>query len=100
MLARLELAGVEQHHPAPDDREGMLELEVVEDRALGDDVLEEGAQVRDVPLTVAQLVDQAVLGLLGRDVERLVKARLADRTRKVVSRMSSGSRTVSTMFWA
>ena len=73
VVARLELAGVEQHHPAADDREGVLELEVVEDGALGDDVLEQGPQVGDVPLAVAQLVDEAALGLLGRDVERLVE---------------------------
>ena len=72
-LARLQLAGVEQHHPAADDREGVLQLEVVEDGALGDDVLEQGPQVGDVPLAVAQLVDEAVLGLLGRDVKGLVE---------------------------
>src|SRR5438105_2608359 len=64
---------VEQHHPAADGREGVLELEVVEDGALGDDVLQQGPQVGDVPLAVAQLVDQAALGLPGRDVERLVE---------------------------
>ena len=73
VVARLQLAGVEQHHPAADDREGVLQLEVVEDGALGDDVLEQGPQVGDVPLAVAQLVDEAVLGLLGRDVERLIE---------------------------
>ncbi len=73
MVARLELAGVQEHHPAADGREGVLELEVVEDGALGDDVLEQGPQVGDVPLAVAQLVDEAALGLPGRDVERLVE---------------------------
>ena len=72
-LARLQLAGVEQHHPAADGREGVLQLEVVEDGALGDDVLEQGPQGGDVPLAVAQLVDEAVLGLLGGDVEGLVE---------------------------
>ncbi len=73
VVARLELARVEQHHPAADGREGVLELEVVEHGALGDDVLEQGPQVGDVPLAVAQLVDEAALGLSGRDVERLVE---------------------------
>ena len=63
MVARLELAGIEQHHPAADHREGVLQLEVVEDGALGDDILEQGPQVGDVPLAVAQLVDEAALGL-------------------------------------
>ncbi len=73
VVARLELAGVQEHHPAADGREGVLELEVVEDGALGDDVFEQGPQVGDVPLAVAQLVDEAALGLPGRDVERLVE---------------------------
>src|SRR5687768_2979370 len=73
-MARLELAGVEQHHPAADYREGVVELEVVEDGAFGDDVLKEGPQVGDVPLAVAQLVDEAALGLAGRDVEGLVES--------------------------
>ena len=65
MSARLELAGVEQHHPAADHREGMIELEIVEDGTLGDYVLKQGPQVWDVPLAVAQLVDEAALGLPG-----------------------------------
>ena len=73
VMARLELAGVEQHHPTPDSRERMLELEVVEDRALGDDILEKRPQVGDIPLAVAQLIDQAVFGLLGRDLEGLIE---------------------------
>jgi len=34
VVTRLKLACVKQHHPAPNDREGVLELEVVEDRTL------------------------------------------------------------------
>jgi hypothetical protein len=44
---------------------GVLQLEVVEHRAGGDDVLEQPAQGGDVPLAVAQLVDEAALGLAG-----------------------------------
>ena len=73
MVARLKLAGVEQHHPAPDDREGVLELKVVEDGAFGDNVLEQRPQVGDVPLAVAQLVNQAVLGFFGRNVKGLIE---------------------------
>ena len=100
VVARLELAGVQQHHPPADRREGVLQLEVVEDRARGDDVLEEPPQVGDVPLAVAQLVDQPALGLAGRDVERLVEGAVGRPHPQVASRISSGSRTVSTMFWA
>ena len=74
MVACLELAGIEQHHPPADGRERVLELKVVEDRALGDDVLEQGPQVGDIPLAVAQLVDQAALGFVGRDMKRLIES--------------------------
>ena len=73
VVARLELAGIEQHHPAANDREGVLELKVVEDGTLGDNIFEQGPQVGDVPLAVAQLVNQAVLGFFGRDVKGLVE---------------------------
>ena len=72
-MARLKLAGVEQHHPAADHRERVLELEVVEDGARGNDILEQCPQVGDIPLTVAQFVDEAALRLPGRDVKRLVE---------------------------
>ena len=74
VMARLKLAGVEQHHPASDDREGVLELEVVEDGTLGHNILEQCPQVGDVPLAVAQFVNQAVLGFRGRDVKGLIES--------------------------
>ena len=58
---------------AADHRERVLQFEVVEHGAGGDDVFEQGAQVGDVPLAVAQFVDEPALGLTGRDVERLVE---------------------------
>ena len=73
-LPGLELASVEQHHATPDDREGVLQLKVVEDGALGNDVFEQRPQVGDVPLAVAQLVNQAVLGFFGGDVKGLIES--------------------------
>ena len=52
----------------------MFELEVLENRALGDDVLQQSAKIGDVPLAVAQLLDQMVLGFLGRNLEGLVES--------------------------
>ena len=51
----------------------MIELKVVEDGTLGDDVFKQGPQVGDVPLAVAQLINETAFGLHGRNVERLVK---------------------------
>ena len=74
VAARLELAGVEQHHPAADHRERVFQLKIIEDGTLGDDVFEQAPQVGDVPLAVAQLVNEAVLGFFGRDVKGLIES--------------------------
>jgi hypothetical protein len=47
--------------------------EVVEDGAGRDDVFEQRTQIGNVPLAVAELVDELVLRLFGRDVEGLVE---------------------------
>src|SRR5271165_4616458 len=73
VMARLKLAGVEQHHPPPNGREVMLQLKVVKDRTLGDNIFQEGSQVGNVPLAVAQLVNQAVLGFFDRDFKGLIE---------------------------
>src|SRR5207244_2527187 len=67
-------AGIEQHYPTANDRKGVFQFEVVEDGALGDNILEQGAQVGDVPLAVAQLINEAVLGFNGRDMKGLIES--------------------------
>src|SRR6185312_10596914 len=62
-----------------------------------DDLLEQLAQRRNVPLTAAQLVEQTALRLLSGHLERQIKDRLATTTRNVLSSTMRGSRTVSTM---
>ena len=57
----------------PIDREGVFQLEIVEDGTLGNHVFEQRPQVGDVPLAVAQLVNEAVLGFFGRDVKGLIE---------------------------
>ena len=71
--ARLKLAGIEQHDPAADHREGVLQLKVVEDGTLGDDVFEQSPQVGNVPLAVAQLVNEPVHRLFGGDLKGLIE---------------------------
>src|SRR5437763_5571160 len=72
-MTSLKPAGVEQHHATPDDREGMLQLEIVKDGPRGNNIFEKCAQSRNVPLAVTQLVNEAVLGLVGRDVKSLIE---------------------------
>src|SRR5437763_11926255 len=62
-MARQQLTSVVLPYTTLFRSEVVLELEIVEDGTLRHDVFEEGAQGRDVPLAVAQLVDEAVLGL-------------------------------------
>ena len=68
-----DLASVEEHPPPPDALECVRDLEVAERAVLGEDVLEERPQLGDIPLAVAQLVDEPALGLLGLDPEVLVE---------------------------
>ncbi|HEX2121143.1 MAG TPA: histidine kinase dimerization/phospho-acceptor domain-containing protein, partial [Thermoanaerobaculia bacterium] len=58
---------------AADLRKVVLELVVVEDGAHRQDVLEQRTQVGDVPLPVAELIDEPPLGLFRRDGEGLVE---------------------------
>ena len=71
----------------------MLGFEVVEGGTRGDHVLEQAARKGDVPPAVSQLVDEAALGLVRRDVERLEEriARISWRTQgRVVGVSGSG----------
>ena len=41
VMPRLQLAGIEQHHPPPDGGKVVLQLKVVKEGTLGDNVFEE-----------------------------------------------------------
>ncbi len=66
---RREPAGVEQHVPSPESDEGVFNLEVFNRMAVAQDLGEERAQSGDVPLPVAQVVDELALRLFFRDME-------------------------------
>ena len=73
VAARTQLATIEQHHSLSDDWEGVRQLKVVEDRAGGNDVFEQCPQGGNVPLAVAQLVNETVLGFFGRNLKSLIE---------------------------
>ena len=52
----------------------MLQLKVVKNRTFGDNILQESSQVGDVPLAIAQFVNQAVLGFFERDFKGLIES--------------------------
>ncbi len=64
-----EPAGVEQHGPLPDSGEGVLNLEVFNGMAVAQDLGQQRPQLRDVPLTIAQFVEESALRLFLRGVE-------------------------------
>ncbi len=68
--------GVEQHDLPPDGLEGVRDLEIVERCLLRQNLSEQLPQGRDVPLPVAQVVEQSPLGFYRLDpkgaVERAV----------------------------
>ncbi len=66
-----EAAGIEQHAPPPDLREVVLNLVVVDGDLRGDRLLQQGPKGGDVPLAVAELVEEPADRLLARRVERL-----------------------------
>lgn len=51
----------------------MLQLKVIEYRALRDDVFKENSEGRNVPLSVTQLIDQAPLCFGGEDAKGLIE---------------------------
>ena len=57
----------------------MLDLEAFDRGAMRDDAFQQGAQRRNIPLPVAQIVDQAALGLVRAGAEGLVKGAVGRR---------------------
>ena len=68
-----DLAGVEQHHFPSDMFKFVGHLKVPERRVRGENVLQQLAQFRDIPLSVPEVVDQTLLRLLRRGLERFVE---------------------------
>ena len=74
MVARpVHAASVQEHHPAPDGREVVRDLEIVEGCLLGQDFFKQAAEAGDIPLAVAQVVDQLALSVVTRDLEGPIK---------------------------
>lgn len=63
-----------KHRPPADAREIVLDLVVDDGRTLGKDLFEQMAQLGNVPLAIAQVVDRPPQGLLRAHPERVVEA--------------------------
>jgi hypothetical protein len=78
----------------------VLHLELLHGLALRQDLREELAQARDVPLPVAEIVEEAALRLRAPDLKRRVERTVGGRTVRSSLRIRSGCRMVSTMLSA
>ena len=68
------LPGVQQNGLAADIEEIVFDFVAVEHRVVQQDIFKEVPQLGDVPLPVAEVVDEVPDGLLGGDPEGIVKA--------------------------
>ena len=68
-----EAAGVEQHRPPADAFKLVVYFKIVEVAVSRKDLLQQHPQARDVPLAVAQVVEEPALRLGGRDQESLIE---------------------------
>ena len=74
MVAGAEnLARIDQHGAPANGREIVLDLEAFDRRAMRDHAFEQSAQRGNIPLPVAEVVDQAAFGLVGAGAEGLVE---------------------------
>ena len=64
---------VQEHRPRPDAFEGMLDQEIGYLIVLRPDIFQQPAQLRNVPLSVAEFEDQLALGRIAGYVEGLVE---------------------------
>jgi hypothetical protein len=69
-----EPAGVEQHVPSPKVGEVVVNLEAFNRMAVAQDFGQQCPQLGDVPLAVAQLINQAALRGFFRDVEVTIES--------------------------
>src|ERR1051325_7810970 len=63
-LSRLEATGIQQEDFSADGREGVLNFEVMDGVLIAKYLIEQPSQLRNVPLTVAQVVNNLVLCFL------------------------------------
>ena len=69
----IEAAGIEHHVPATDALKLVLHLKPFKYSVPGNDLLQQLSQARNIPLVIAQLIEQPPLGLLGLDIKGLVE---------------------------
>ena len=79
-----DLPGVEQDGLAADAGKVVLDLVAVDHGVVREDLLDEHPQLGDVPLPVAQVVDEVPDGLLGRHLEGRVEALVRGEDLQVV----------------
>src|SRR4029453_5303895 len=72
----IEAARVEQDRARANVLKVMRHLIVVEDRILRQNLFQQGMQRGNIPLPIAELIDELVFGLRWADVKQLVEGRI------------------------
>ena len=68
-----DLAAVQDHPPSADALEDVVHLEVAERALLGEDLFQERSKSGDIPLPVAEFVDETALSHFAGDTESFVE---------------------------
>src|SRR6202011_5482719 len=84
------LASIQQHRPLADRRKDALDLIFLARRVVRDDVLKECTQRRNVPLAVAQLIEQMTLSFFWGHIECAVERSACDNNAKRIVEHDKG----------
>ena len=79
-----DLAGVQDERPPTEPLEVVIDLVALDRFVLRDDALEQFPQGRNIPLSVAEIVDQAALGLGLLHLEQTIEGPIGGRHAKVL----------------
>ena len=83
VVAGTQPAGVQQHGFRPDSGKVMGDFKVIKNRLLRNNIFKQRPQGRNIPLAVAEFVDQLVFGFAGGNVKSLVKRAVGGADAKI-----------------
>jgi hypothetical protein len=79
----IDLPRIEQHHPSSNRREDAVHFEGLDRRTFGKDGFDQGAQLGNVPLSVAELIELPADRILCGDCECVDKGTVRKPDRQV-----------------
>ena len=79
----IDLPRIEHHHPSSNRREDAVHFEGLDRRTFGKDSFDQGAQLGNVPLSVAELIELPADRILWGDCECVAKGTVRKPNRQV-----------------